>query len=161
MSQKWWLALGSLLVLAFVVYLSIPRPERERWDRVGLSGSVTLDEQPIEVGRIKFSPAADTDGPIAWGSIERGRYKIPRSDGPAVGSYHVTFHVGPPPSKEDAIRFREKREKPAKRGLREPSTQSHSWPTVVVINKNGSHKLLDFHLRQTSNRTRASRSPGR
>ncbi len=56
-------------------------------DRVGVSGTVTLDGQPLESGAILFLPKGE--GPSAGTQIENGRFSIARSDGPSPGEYRA------------------------------------------------------------------------
>lgn len=56
-------------------------------DRVGVSGTVTLDGQPLENGSILFLPKGE--GPSAGTQIENGRFAIAPSDGPSPGNYRV------------------------------------------------------------------------
>jgi len=59
-------------------------------DRAAVSGTVTLDGQPIEGGMISFiPPKGDTGGFPAWGPIEGGRYSIAADEGPTAGSIRV------------------------------------------------------------------------
>ncbi len=55
--------------------------------RVGVSGTVTLDGQPLESGAILFLPKGA--GPSAGTQIENGRFSIARGDGPSPGDYRV------------------------------------------------------------------------
>jgi len=56
-------------------------------DRVGVSGTVTLDGRPLESGAILLRPkGAD---PSAGTQIEGGRFTIARRDGPSPGDYRV------------------------------------------------------------------------
>ena len=55
--------------------------------RRAVSGTVTLDDAPLEQGSILFSPLAS--GPSAGGEIQQGRYELAGDRGPAPGSYRV------------------------------------------------------------------------
>jgi hypothetical protein len=57
--------------------------------RAAVQGSVTLDGQPIAEGSITFFPTGTTAGPSAGGTIENGRYSIPRANGVVVGQNRV------------------------------------------------------------------------
>jgi hypothetical protein len=48
--------------------------------RAKVSGTVTLDGQPVESGTISFYPTANS-GPTAGGGIENGRYTLEASPG--------------------------------------------------------------------------------
>ena len=42
-----------------------------------LSGTVTVDGQPLKMGEIKFTPFQGTTGPIAGAAIENGLFEVP------------------------------------------------------------------------------------
>lgn len=42
-----------------------------------VTGSITLDGQPLAHGQIEFTPTGATRGPIAGATIENGRYQVP------------------------------------------------------------------------------------
>lgn len=42
-----------------------------------VSGTVTLDGQPLATGEIEFSPLPGTSGPAAGATIENGRFEVP------------------------------------------------------------------------------------
>ena len=58
-------------------------------DRAGVSGSVTVDGQPVEEGSITFVPDAQTGGPTAGDTIEQGNYAVSAESGLAPGKYRV------------------------------------------------------------------------
>ncbi|MEX1041815.1 MAG: hypothetical protein WDZ51_14345 [Pirellulaceae bacterium] len=55
--------------------------------RESVSGTVTLEGQPLVDGSILFSPQGD--GPSAGGEIVNGQYTLARELGPAPGKYRV------------------------------------------------------------------------
>lgn len=57
--------------------------------RYALSGTVTLDGEPVPTGAIAIVPAPGTDAPTSGGSIQAGEYFIPASEGPTAGRYRV------------------------------------------------------------------------
>lgn len=61
--------------------------------REPVSGTVTLDGQPLPEGVIHFLPAGGAGEAIAsaTGKIENGRFSIPREQGPVPGSYKVSI----------------------------------------------------------------------
>jgi hypothetical protein len=63
--------------------------------RFSLSGSVTLDDQPVENGTIAFLPATDNQRP-AGGVIQDGTYSIPESKGVNEGTYTVEIRWSRP-----------------------------------------------------------------
>jgi hypothetical protein len=64
-------------------------PDRER--RGEVSGSVTLDGQPVASGDITFVPTGTTAGPTSGGTIVDGKYSIGWKNGPAVGDNQARF----------------------------------------------------------------------
>lgn len=58
-------------------------------DRKEVSGTVTLNDQPLNVGRIQFTPQTAEQGTIAGGEIKDGKYLIPATEGPVPGEYKV------------------------------------------------------------------------
>lgn len=58
-------------------------------ERASVSGQVTLDGTPVEQGMIAFIPDGQTVGPTAGAAIANGRYQIPSSSGPVLGSHRV------------------------------------------------------------------------
>jgi hypothetical protein len=54
-----------------------------------VSGTVTLDGEPIESGSINFFPVEGTTGPSAGGTIENGHYSVPREKGVVIGRNRV------------------------------------------------------------------------
>lgn len=67
--------------------------------RVSVSGTVTLDGQPLSAGAIVFhgasSPTTGGDAVIAFGFVENGWYEIDADSGPAVGPARVEFRPKP------------------------------------------------------------------
>ncbi len=58
--------------------------------RQAISGTVTLDGQPLDKGLIQFFPAAEMENALAAGAmIEGGSYSIPQSEGLVPGNYKV------------------------------------------------------------------------
>ncbi|MCL4203728.1 MAG: hypothetical protein KJ000_14605 [Pirellulaceae bacterium] len=59
-------------------------------DRASVSGTVTLDGQPVGEGSIVFTPTAGTTGPMCFVPIANGAYSIAAGDrGPVVGKHKV------------------------------------------------------------------------
>jgi hypothetical protein len=54
-------------------------------DRAEVSGSVTVDGEPVKEGSISFEPAPGNKGPQAGAIIKDGKYHIPAASGPAPG----------------------------------------------------------------------------
>jgi len=58
-------------------------------ERAAVSGTVTVDGEPLAEGAISFLPAEGTEGPTAGGTIEAGKYDIPKANGVVVGKNRV------------------------------------------------------------------------
>lgn len=63
--------------------------------RAAVSGTVTLDGQPLETGTIRFVPAAQTEGPKTSAAIINGTFEIPANVGPVVGQHRVEIETPP------------------------------------------------------------------
>ena len=59
--------------------------------RTAVSGSVSLDGQPLQDGNILFIPMEE--GPSAGGAIEGGRYQLDGEQGPSPGRYRVEIRA--------------------------------------------------------------------
>ena len=57
--------------------------------RVAVSGSVTVEGEPVPNGVVRFKPAEGTEGPMANAMITDGQYDIPADQGPVAGNYTV------------------------------------------------------------------------
>jgi hypothetical protein len=57
--------------------------------RYPLSGNVTYDGQPIDLGTISFLPAAGDKQRVSGGMIENGAFSIPEETGANQGKYRV------------------------------------------------------------------------
>src|SRR5262249_47401336 len=56
--------------------------------REPVSGSITVDDEPLPLGSITFNPLSD-QGVQSGGVISAGKYAIPREQGPTPGKYRV------------------------------------------------------------------------
>jgi hypothetical protein len=61
-------------------------------NRQALSGTVTLDGQPLAGGAILFEPATNESGTAVGAMIRQGTFKIPRNEGPVSGPYRVRIY---------------------------------------------------------------------
>lgn len=61
-----------------------------------ISGSVTLNGQPLDHGTIEFNPAAMGDGVQTGGVIADGRYEIAEAQGLPPGKYKVVISSAGP-----------------------------------------------------------------
>lgn len=67
-------------------------------ERVAVSGSVTINGEPVPNGVVRFKPAQGTEGPMASTMITDGQYEIPSDQGPVPGNYEVQVHAYEDPS---------------------------------------------------------------
>jgi len=81
-SMLWCGALG-------VVVLVVGCGAEEGPERAAVSGTVNIDGEPLAEGAISFLPAEGTEGPTAGGTIEGGKFDIPKSNGVVVGKNRV------------------------------------------------------------------------
>jgi hypothetical protein len=54
-----------------------------------VSGAVTYNSEPVEVGIIRFIPTGGTEGPLATATIADGRYTATAAGGVPVGKHKV------------------------------------------------------------------------
>jgi len=66
---------------------------RNRSTRLPVSGTVTIDGQPLASGEIAFAPASPGQGSSAGAAIERGKYSISADKGLLPGDYKVSIHA--------------------------------------------------------------------
>ncbi len=74
-------AWASLLACGCTPHTAVPRAT--------VSGNVTVDHQPLEVGSIAFYPVEGTRGPSTGGNIQNGKYRIGLEKGVVVGRNRV------------------------------------------------------------------------
>jgi hypothetical protein len=79
-------AMKSPLLLLLVLTLGCGGDSSGRF---AISGTVTLDGEPVPTGAIAVIPTPGTDAPTSGGSIHDGEYSIPASQGPTAGRYRV------------------------------------------------------------------------
>jgi hypothetical protein len=59
--------------------------------RYPLSGEVTLDGQPVDLGSISVIPEGSKGG-ASGGVINEGKYDVPEEKGPTAGTYRVQIN---------------------------------------------------------------------
>src|SRR6476660_8045200 len=79
--------------LAFLVMVVTMAAACSRTSRLGISGTVSVNGQPLEAGDISFAPVAPQGGPTAGAPIARGRYRVPAEQGLLPGEYKVQIHA--------------------------------------------------------------------
>ncbi len=78
--------LSLLLVCGCAVLLGCGKSDVPRGS---VSGQVTIGGQPLQAGRVIFTPIAPTQGPATSVLVEAGRYELPEHRGPIVGKHRV------------------------------------------------------------------------
>jgi hypothetical protein len=69
-------------------------------ERAAVKGTVLLDGQPLQEGRILFEPTAGNTGPSAGGSILNGAYEISADKGVVLGKNLVRINATKPSGKK-------------------------------------------------------------
>ena len=95
MNCKHWIC-GCLLAATFA---GCSRQEYAGAKRYPLSGRVTYDGQPIDLGSISFLPLNDGEQRVSGGYIENGAYSVPEAQGANAGKYRIEIHWQKPTGK--------------------------------------------------------------
>jgi hypothetical protein len=66
------------------------KPEIER---LPVSGTVTVNGQPLSSGRIRFTPQVGTVGPAGAAGVANGKFSIPAEAGVVAGEYRVEIEA--------------------------------------------------------------------
>ncbi len=110
--------------------------------REPVSGTVTMDDQPLAEGTIQFTPTAGGGAGVGGGSpIENGRFSIARDKGLVPGSYRVAINASDQKSRGEPTK-----KGPVKKGLglaKEliPSKYNSGSTLTAEIKKGGSDDL--------------------
>ena len=78
---------GCLLITAALIGCS--RQEYSGEKRYPLSGRVTYDGEPIDLGSISFLPIDGGQQRVSGGYIENGVYSVPEAQGANAGKYRI------------------------------------------------------------------------
>ncbi len=68
--------------------------------RVAVHGVVTMDDQRVDRGEIRFLPTDGTSGPAAATHVIDGDYQFTTANGPVVGKHRVRLILPPVPKKD-------------------------------------------------------------
>lgn len=79
----------ALLLSAVGLLVIAGCQKKSRWQRVLLSGTVTYQGEPVELGQIRFLPVGTSQGPITIEDISEGRYSTDSTNGVPVGTHRV------------------------------------------------------------------------
>ncbi len=60
--------------------------------RFPLTGKVTYDGEPVDLGSISFLPLGGDKQRVSGGEITDGAYSVPEADGANAGKYRVEIH---------------------------------------------------------------------
>lgn len=83
-----------LVALAIVVALGVLNGcgrSKSGIEKVVVSGTVTLDAQPIANGEIRFHPIDGTPGPVSGAPIRDGQYVAQGKGGVPIGTHRVVI----------------------------------------------------------------------
>ena len=81
-----------LLLLATILWVSVALGCSSS-SRIAVTGTVTLDDKPLEIGAISFCPAAGNPNCSAGGSIHDGQFELAAAHGLVAGKYVVTIQT--------------------------------------------------------------------
>jgi len=115
--------------------------------RAAVTGTVTVDDEPLQKGSIRFIPTDETKGPEAGAKIENGFYELSEEDGPVVGTVRVEIRdvTDPGYDLDDPEQFVEKGDKPLPRPRIPPKYNRRSKITRTI--KAGEVNELNFTIR--------------
>ncbi len=84
-------AFKSIVSLAAVLMLSGCYGDTNGPKRLPVSGTVTVNDEPLEVARIEFHPSSGdlVNSPTAFGYVKEGKYEITEHAGTVIGPHEV------------------------------------------------------------------------
>ncbi|MEA1951467.1 MAG: hypothetical protein U9N87_08785 [Planctomycetota bacterium] len=86
--------MNKLKICVLLLFAAVPMTGCSGGDgRKGLSGTVSVDGQPLESGLINFRPAAGTKSNSSGCAIKDGEFQIAADKGLPVGKYMVTVQA--------------------------------------------------------------------
>ena len=111
--------------------------------REPVSGTVTLDSQPLPEGIILFIPAGPAGEAVAsaTGKIENGAFSIPRTEGPVPGNYKVSISQMDLPEGHVKIQLKKSPKKTARTKEHLPAKYNSQTILKEEIKKGGASGL--------------------
>lgn len=91
--------LGEVATLTLIVVIAVGCVDSGGLEKVPITGTVTLDGQPIPNGEILFYPLQGTRGSVSGGSIKDGKYVADGRGGVPLGSHKVEIRAFRAPKK--------------------------------------------------------------
>lgn len=89
------LSLIALSIGWLLVFAAAGCDSGDNLNRIGLSGSVTLEGAALDAGSLTFFPADGLTAPAANASITQGQYRFTNENGPVSGQYRVEVRRAP------------------------------------------------------------------
>ncbi len=129
---------ARVAMLLMVTLVLVGCSEDNPLNRQGLSGSVTLNGEPVAKGKIKFTPMVQGSGmTMAGGMIVDGSYSVETAKGLAPGEYAVNIGI-PDPNSETKVGVNPK-------NLAPPDYAKGTEHTIKV--EAGGSNVFDFELK--------------
>ncbi|MDB5391216.1 MAG: hypothetical protein JWM11_6862 [Planctomycetaceae bacterium] len=130
----------SLLVILCVIGCGKSGPQL-----AAISGSVTIDNVPVDHGTITFAPTQETKGASSGGEIKDGKYSIPADKGPTFGKYRVEIRWSKKTGKQIEMGS------PAPPGTKidevvEAIPEKYNSASTLVKDINSGKQVIDFNL---------------
>ncbi len=113
--------------------------------RESLSGTVTLDGQPLESGLIQFEPTKPDIPTMTGGEIKNGSYSVPRSEGAVPGPYRVLITSNPKEAEIDPDEGEMPGMVPMPKAAGIPS-KYNAQSTLTAEVEAGGNNVFDFDL---------------
>jgi hypothetical protein len=144
-SREW---IGGILGCVLVV--SGCDASSDNLPREAVSGSVTLECQPLAKGTIQFAPISDKLTTTATGGINDGKYSIPRGEGLVPGTYKVAISSLEVSSEMKLVHGAPGKIGPPAKNLISKQFNTNSKLTAEV--KGGGTNTFDFELTKKDNK---------
>lgn len=135
----------GLLLLGVVVGMELgcSRRSYDGPKRYPLSGTVTIDDEAIDVGMVAFIPTNAEQQRPSGGEIVAGQYSIPEEKGANAGDYRVEIHWWKKTGKQFKEPLTETMQDERKEGVPKKFNEQSELRATVP----GDKPTLDFALR--------------